>query len=60
MQMVPPMMVPIVPRAPAGRAFYVKRANIEQFGAHPGCPACLQIVKGGKVTFAHTEACRQR
>eukprot|EP00971_Amphidinium_carterae_P221554 4397986-Amphidinium_carterae.1 len=42
-QMVPPMMVPVVPRAPAGRAFYVKRANIEQLGAHPGCPACLQI-----------------
>eukprot|EP00971_Amphidinium_carterae_P302141 6002684-Amphidinium_carterae.1 len=53
-------MVPVAPRQPTVRAFYVKRSNIERWGAHPGCPACTQIVSGAKVTFAHTAACRDR
>eukprot|EP00971_Amphidinium_carterae_P061941 1226534-Amphidinium_carterae.1 len=53
-------MVPVVARPPATREFYVKRSNVERWGAQPGCPACQQIVRDVKVTFSHTQACRER
>eukprot|EP00971_Amphidinium_carterae_P336506 6472896-Amphidinium_carterae.3 len=53
-------MVPGVASPPADRRFAVKRQNIEQLGAYPGCPASVQIIKKVKVTMAHTEACRER
>eukprot|EP00971_Amphidinium_carterae_P219420 4356235-Amphidinium_carterae.1 len=35
-------------------------SNIKRWGAQPGCPACQQIVRDVKVTFAHTQAFRDR
>eukprot|EP00971_Amphidinium_carterae_P189506 3761761-Amphidinium_carterae.1 len=50
----------LVPAPSAERAFYVKRENIERWGAYPGCPACVQILRGQKASVSHTDACRER
>eukprot|EP00971_Amphidinium_carterae_P083945 1661356-Amphidinium_carterae.1 len=43
-------MVPVAVKTPAPHALYVKRENIERWGAFSGCLACAQIVRAVKGT----------
>ena len=46
--------------APTARRFYIKRKDVIQYGATPGCRGCEAALRGEEVSRNHTEECRDR
>ena len=51
---------PVAARGFATRKLYVRKVEIEKFGAPPGCPGCINIALAGDKSIAHSAVCRAR
>eukprot|EP00971_Amphidinium_carterae_P141731 2807558-Amphidinium_carterae.2 len=59
---LPVAVVPVVPKPTEQRQFYVRRENIEKYGATVGCKACAAILAGQTKMggISHSAECRAR
>ena len=45
---------------PAERRLYIRKADVEKYGATEGCPGCTCVLLDQPTVLPHTEACRVR
>ena len=60
----PRLEVPAMPSVavlpPAERRLYIRKADVEKYGATEGCPGCTCVLLDQPTVLPHTEACRVR
>ena len=60
----PRLEVPAMPSVavlpPAERQLYIRKADVEKYGATEGCPGCTCVLLDQPTVLPHTEACRVR
>ena len=60
----PRLEVPAMPSVavvpPAERRLYIRKADVEKYGATEGCPGCTCVLLDQPTVLPHTEACRTR
>ena len=60
----PRLEVPAMPSVavvpPAERRLYIRKTDVEKYGATDGCPGCTCVLLDQPTVLPHTEACRTR